>query len=103
MTYSDLFSGHYVQFQGAVCSPSSDGAVIYSPASGSYYAVNEVAVSIWNHLASAATAAQVTDALVAEYDAPLDVLKGDVRATLEYLESVRLVERVNGGGPNAGS
>lgn len=92
MTYSDV----YLQSRGAVCSPSSDGGVIYSPGSGAYYAVNEVAMSIWGHIASPATAAQVTDALLQEYDVPAAALEGDVRATLEYLESIQLVQRTTG-------
>ncbi|MFF1252739.1 PqqD family protein [Pseudarthrobacter sp. NPDC058329] len=103
MNKIEEYDGQYIQSPGAISGPSSDGAVIYSPASGSYYAINEVAMSIWNHLASPATAAHVTNALTAEYDAPEDVLAEDVCATLRYLESVKLVERVSAGGFNATS
>ena len=103
MTYSDLHSDSYAQFDGAVCSPSSDGAVIYSPLSGTYYAVNEVAASIWEYIAHGATAAQVAAALAEKYDAPRAILEEDVRTTLRHLESLKLVERVPGEEHNAAS
>lgn len=95
MNHSEFSSARYLQHEGAVCSPSSDGAVIYSPAKGAYYAVNEVATSIWNHLDSPATASQIVESLLAEYDAPQDAIGKDVRSTLKYLESLGLIAQVN--------
>jgi hypothetical protein len=60
---------------------------------GEYYGLDEVGSRVWDLVAEGRPVGGVVDALEAEYDAPREVLQGDVAALLARLEQLKLVAR----------
>jgi Coenzyme PQQ synthesis protein D (PqqD) len=63
--------------------------------SGDYYSLNETGAFIWEMVRRGTTLGEIVDALEAQYDAPRDVITGDVAAiTTEWIEaSMVVIER----------
>jgi hypothetical protein len=67
-------------------------AVILDLASGTYFGLNEVGTRVWQLVDEGRDAAQIVDALAAEYDADRVTIEQDVARLLDDLSARRLIE-----------
>ncbi len=56
-----------------------------------FYSLDGIAVRMWDHLAEPSTAERLSDLVVAEYDVPIEVARGDVTACLDEMTRGGLV------------
>lgn len=68
-------------------------AVLLDLATASYFGLNEVGSRVWQHLTAGKTFAEIRDALIAEFDAPAEIVARDVSALLDELTAKGLVQR----------
>jgi Coenzyme PQQ synthesis protein D (PqqD) len=66
--------------------------VILSLQSGQYFGLNEVGGRIWNLIQEPKTVGAVLDAVLKEYDVPLDQLERDLFKLLEQMVTNNLIE-----------
>ena len=76
--------------QATACEIAGE-TVILDGASGQYFALNPVGTSVWQHLQSPCTIADLCGKLRAEYDVPMDQCETDVSALIEQLAAQGLV------------
>ena len=69
-------------------------AVILDLASGTYFGLNEVGTRVWRLVDEGRDAAQIVDAVAAEYDADRATIERDVARLLDDLSARRLIARV---------
>lgn len=76
-----------------ICRPLPDGAVLFSARDEVYFGLNAVGVRVWELLAAPdASFDGVCAAIHASYpDAPIEVIRGDVRELLEDMMAAGLV------------
>jgi hypothetical protein len=65
--------------------------VLLDPEDGSYYTLDEVGARIWELADGTRTAAQIAEALDAEFDAPLEEIQADLLELLAELAASGLV------------
>ena len=70
----------------------ADEAVILDINSGVYYGLNSVGVDVWQWLQQPQTEAQIVDCLLTKYDVDKERANRDIRAILEEMLSVGLIE-----------
>ena len=68
-----------------------DRTVLLDHQGGAYFGLDEVGTRVWDLLGGGATLAEVADALAAEYDAPVDVLRRDTQQLVSRLRGSGLV------------
>jgi hypothetical protein len=66
-------------------------AVILDLASGTYFGLNGVGTRVWQLVDAGQSAAQIVDALAAEYDADRATIEQDVARLLDALSARRLI------------
>ena len=66
-------------------------AVILDLASGTYFGLNEVGTRVWRLVDEGRDAAQIVDAVAAEYDADRTTIEQDVARLLDALSARRLI------------
>jgi hypothetical protein len=59
-----------------------------------YFTLNEVGTRIWELLGEGTEVAVIVELLAEEYEAPIEVIEADTRATIAALLKSRLVRRV---------
>ncbi len=69
-----------------------NGAAILHLANGTYYSLNEVGGSVWNHLQNPRTIEQIRDLLIDEYDVNPNQCERDLIALLQSMNSAGLIE-----------
>jgi coenzyme PQQ biosynthesis protein PqqD len=79
--------------EGLLAQRAADSRVVLDPASGEYYALDEVSGRIWDLCDGSRSVAAVVAALCEEYDAPRDEIQADVLAFLAELAGDGLVVR----------
>jgi pyrroloquinoline quinone biosynthesis protein D len=78
---------------GLLAQRAADSRVVLDPASGRYYALDEVSARIWDLCDGSRSVAAMVDDLAAEYDAPREEIEADVLSFLAELAGEGLVER----------
>jgi hypothetical protein len=69
-----------------------DGAVLLDVNRGTYFSLNAVGVEIWKCLEAGMTLDQIGHALASEFEAPSDVVAGDLQAFAHLLSEKSLVD-----------
>jgi hypothetical protein len=69
-----------------------DGAVLLDLKQGKYYSLNGIGAEIWRNLEAGLSAPEIEDRLASLYDAPAEVLRGDVVDFIGDLQRKRLVD-----------
>jgi hypothetical protein len=67
-------------------------AVILDLATGTYFGLNEVGTRVWRLVDEGRDAAQIVEAVAAEYDADRVTIEQDVARLLDALSARRLIE-----------
>ena len=79
--------------EGLLLQRAADSRVVLDPASGQYYALDEVSGRIWDLCDGSRSVAAVVDLLAAEYDAPRAEIAADALAFLAELAGEGLIVR----------
>ncbi len=69
-------------------------AILIHLDTGAYYSLNDVGTSFWELLDGMRSVADCAAKIAAEYDAPVDVVTGDLQELVEDLVKEGLVEKV---------
>lgn len=69
----------------------SEQAVLLNPADGQYFALDDIGSRIWELCDGSLTLAQIATKIHEEYDAPLDVIIGDVTELITEFCNEKLV------------
>jgi hypothetical protein len=78
---------------GLLAQRAADSRVVLDPATGQYYALDEVSGRIWDLCDGSRSVTEVVAALCEEYDAPREEIQADVLALLAELAGDGLVVR----------
>ncbi|MGH9254313.1 MAG: PqqD family peptide modification chaperone [Vicinamibacterales bacterium] len=70
--------------------------VILDLKSGIYYGLDEVGALIWSLIEHPASALAIRDAIMADYDVDTPTCERDIRAFVDRMQAIGLVEIVNG-------
>ncbi len=70
---------------------SADSIILLNPQDGRYYTLDEVAARIWELCDGTRCVADVVALVHAEYDAPIDTIRGDVVELLQELVREQLL------------
>ena len=70
---------------------AADTTVLLDPVNGEYYALDAVALDVWELCDGARSLGDIADAMTAEYDAPPEAIRADLLALMSELESSGLV------------
>lgn len=65
--------------------------VLLDPVNGEYYALDEVALGVWELCDGERSLGDIADVMTAEYDAPPEAIRADLLALMSDLESSDLV------------
>jgi pyrroloquinoline quinone biosynthesis protein D len=79
--------------EGLLAQRAADSRVVLDPATGQYYALDEVSGRIWDLLDGSRSVAAVVAVLADEYDAPREEIEADALAFLAELAGDGLVVR----------
>lgn len=79
--------------EGLLAQRAADSRVVLDPASGQYYALDEVSGRIWDLCDGSRSVTAVVDVLAAEYDAPRAEIEADALAFLAELAGEGLIVR----------
>ncbi|HUF47560.1 MAG TPA: PqqD family protein [Vicinamibacterales bacterium] len=66
--------------------------VLLDTSSGRYFSLDAIGTQAWTHLTSTSSVQAALDALVAEFDADVDLVRKDLVTLIERLEERGLVE-----------
>lgn len=79
------------QRDGILTQQVSGTAVLLDPASGQYYAMNDVGERVWQECSGAHTVREIVSVICQEFDAPAEIITTDVLELLEDLLREHLV------------
>ncbi len=74
-----------------VAQRAKDEVVLLDLDAGTYFSLDEVGGRVWELCDGARTVTEILAVVVAEYDAPADVIEADVNRLLEELEAEALL------------
>jgi hypothetical protein len=69
-----------------------DEAVILSVATGKYYGINAVGVTIWKAIQDPSTIEEIEAAVMREYDVERETCSGEIRSFLMKMANEKLIE-----------
>lgn len=78
-----------------VAQRAKDEVVLLDLDAGTYFSLDEVGSRVWELCDGARTVTEILAMIVAEYDAPADVIESDVNRLLEELEAEALLVVAN--------
>jgi hypothetical protein len=76
---------------GVLVGQAEGQTVLLRPDDGSYYALKDVGSRIWELCDGERSIDQIADAISAEFDAPLEMIRADVRDLLTELRGEHLL------------
>jgi hypothetical protein len=79
--------------EGLLAQRAAESRVVLDPATGQYYALDEVSGRVWDLCDGSRSVAEVIAAVCEEYDAPREEIQADVLALLGELAGDGLVVR----------
>jgi len=79
-----------------IAQKGSEEVLLFNMDDGSYYALNEVGNRIWELCDGRHEVAQLVSQLAKEYDAPAEIIEGDILEVLDDLRSRNLIVECRG-------
>ena len=74
---------------------AKDEVLLLDLDAGTYFSLDEVGSRVWELCDGARTVTEILATIVAEYDAPADIIETDVNRLLEELEAEALLVVIN--------